>query len=238
MTMPGIAVLQTWLLRNKLLHWHLRWGYNNLPTWWGLTFFKLSGDLPTSRLTGDKPTFRSATQLLGNNSSNSFQTCLGKQPLPSLLGKHPQSCWGIPDLDYAGETSPELASSAGEDPHPLTLLDSADNIPEQTVAYLLQPGTKGDNLQPTRHTCPRGLHGQDTLKCTQHSKWFSNVLSFCTLLSSLHVFICNVYQKFGRFCKQNSKNKNKRAIYLNNDFYWLKMGLKRQIHQEAIPRKR
>ena len=86
--------------------------------------------------------------------------------------------------------------------------------------------------------CPQGIHGQDTLKCPQHSKWFSNVLSFCNLLLSLHVFICNVYQKFGRFCKQNSKNKNKRAIYLNNDFYWLKMCLKRQIHWEAIPRKR
>ena len=32
-------------------------------------------------------------------------------------------------------------------------------------------------------------------------------------------FICNAYQKFGHFCKQNSKNKNRKAIYLNNVFY-------------------
>ena len=102
--------------------------------------------------------------------------------------------------------------------------------------YLLRK--RPHRRHPEKQKCPQGIRGQDSLKCPQHSKWFSNVLSSCKLLFSLHVFICNAYQKFGHFCKQNSKNKNKRAIYLNNDFYWLKMRLKRQIHWEAIPRKR
>jgi hypothetical protein len=61
------------------------------------------------------------------NSSDSLQTCLGKQPLPSLLGNHP----------WFNRFSQEL---------------------------------KSNNLQNSTTNMPQGLHGQDTLKCPQHSK--------------------------------------------------------------------
>jgi hypothetical protein len=95
-----------------------------------------------------------------------------------------------------------------------------------------------DDLQDSTTQCPRGTW----TRYAQVSSTFKMIFK-CFILQQVIVkpscfIICNVYQKFGRFCKQNSKNKNKRAIYLNNDFYWLKMCLKRQIQGDAIPRKR
>jgi hypothetical protein len=96
--------------------------------------------------------------------------------------------------------------------HYWTVLTTSLNEP---WLFCFSQESKVTTCKTARHTCPRGLHGQDTLKCPQHSKWFSNVLSSCTLLFNLHVFICNAYQKFGRFCKQNSKIKTR------EQFIWI-----------------
>jgi hypothetical protein len=65
----------------------------------------------------------------------------------------------------------------------------------------------GDDLQIGTTDAP----GSTWTRYGQVSSTFKMIFkcfnSFCTSLFSLHVFICNVYQKFGRFCKQNSKNK-------------------------------
>ena len=134
--MLRITILHTRLLRNKLLT-DLRWGYDNLPTQWGLTVFGLAGNRPTLRPAGelkilrpagDRIAFEPATRLLGNNNSNSFQTCLGKRPLSSLLGKHPQPLGTIyPPTLPLGIWQP--SSSLGR---PRSRVCCGDNTPKST----------------------------------------------------------------------------------------------------------
>ena len=110
----------------------------------------------------------------------------------SLVGKTPTSrpCWG--NKFWTRLRRPNFL-------HDWTVLKQQGLPSNKLWLICFSHQSKIVTCKTARHTCPRGSYGQNILKCTQHSKWFSDVLSFRTSLSSLHVFRCNVYQKFGRF---------------------------------------